>query len=157
MMCDEKSQYTSCLYEELMMKTPSDIDVRRFYRIAVERFNDCQFLYENKRNTAAVYLAGYSVECMLKSLLINVTPKRKRKEMVKSFHGAFGHNYEQLRVLYSKRGGAQIPADIARCLTRVNSWSVTMRYEPGKTKDEDADSFVNAVKKIIQWANGRLK
>ena len=46
---------------------PSSTPARRFYRVAKQRFDDALLLLEMERTTAAIYLVGYSVECMLKA------------------------------------------------------------------------------------------
>lgn len=48
---------------------PISKNARLFYRAAKQRFDDALLLLELKRTTAAVYLAGYSIECMLKALI----------------------------------------------------------------------------------------
>jgi len=43
--------------------------------VAKQRFDDALLLLEMGRTTAAVYLAGYSVECMLKALILSAVPQ----------------------------------------------------------------------------------
>jgi hypothetical protein len=45
------------------MALPKPVEARRYYRAAVQRFDDAQLLLEQSRTTGAVYLAGYTVEC----------------------------------------------------------------------------------------------
>ena len=48
-------------------------EVRRFHRAAARRFEEAQFLLtRGNYTTAAVYLAGYAVECMLKALILDL-------------------------------------------------------------------------------------
>jgi hypothetical protein len=44
------------------MAMPSSAPARRFYQAAKQRFDDALLLFEMERTTAAIYLAGYSVE-----------------------------------------------------------------------------------------------
>jgi hypothetical protein len=53
----------------------TEFGTRRFYRVLTQRFNDVLLLLEMDRKTAAVYLAGYSIECMLKALILPAVPQ----------------------------------------------------------------------------------
>ena len=47
------------------MAIPNAVEPRRFYRAAEHRFEEAQFLLDGGGyTTAAVYLAGYAVECI---------------------------------------------------------------------------------------------
>ena len=50
------------------MGLPKPIEARLYYRAAKQRFDDAQLLLGAGRTTAAIYLAGYTVECFLKAL-----------------------------------------------------------------------------------------
>lgn len=53
------------------MPIPRSTNARLFYRAAKERLEDAELLLSLNRTTAAVYLAGYGVECMIKSLILS--------------------------------------------------------------------------------------
>ena len=61
---------------------PSSVQARRFYRAAKQRFDDALLLLDMERTTAAVYLAGYSVECMLKALILSAVPPAQEAELL---------------------------------------------------------------------------
>ena len=50
------------------MAIPRSKESRLFYRCARQRFGEAEILLEAGHPTGAVYLAGYSIECMLKAL-----------------------------------------------------------------------------------------
>ena len=77
------------------MALPSSEQARRFYRTAKQRFDDALLLLEMGRTTAAVYLAGYSVECMLKALILSAIPQAQEEEVLRMFRGARAHDYEE--------------------------------------------------------------
>ena len=56
-----------------------------------------------ERTTAAVYLAGYSVECMLKALILSAVPQAQEAALLARFRGARAHDYEWLLELYAER------------------------------------------------------
>lgn len=138
------------------MALPKFSEARPFYRAALERFEDAEFLYQVSRNTASVYLAGYGVECILKAaILSSIASRRERMEQIGEFRGARAHSYEWLKQRYAELGGS-FPANLRRPFSRVNSWATDIRYMAGSVKSKDAKSFLDAALAIIQWADGRL-
>jgi hypothetical protein len=107
---------------------PSSVQARRFYRAAKQRFDDALLLLEMERTTAAIYLAGYSVECMLKALILSAVPQAQEAELLGMFRGARAHDYEWLLHLYVEKGGARIATvrrtTLCPCQRLVNGHSV---------------------------------
>jgi HEPN domain-containing protein len=135
---------------------PSSKNARLFYRVAKQRFDDAQLLFNLKRTTAAVYLAGYSVECMLKSLILSAVPHTRESDVLEMFRGARAHDYEWLIRLYRQNGGAPIPPHLVPHFARVNRWSTDMRYSPSTIQRRTAKAFLDSTTEIIEWADGRL-
>ncbi len=106
--------------------------------------------------TGAVYLAGYTVECYLKALLLANVVARVREELLGKFCGNIAHNIEWLGALYRRHVGRAIPKNVTRHLSRVASWSTDMRYQSGSLKRRDADAFFAAVIVITTWADGGM-
>ncbi len=67
------------------MALPSSQLARPYYRVAFQRLDDAKVLLEAGRMSGAVYLAGYSGECMLKAWIVEATPKSKRRRCSPSF------------------------------------------------------------------------
>ena len=138
------------------MGLPATRPARDYYRAAYQRFDDAQCLLDNDRTTAAVYLAGYAVECILKSLLLSCAPRREQGQIMELFRGRLAHDFGWLMMQYVKHSNSTIPRDVSRALTRVRTWTTDMRYMTGTTPPDEACSFVDAVKFILHWAEGRL-
>jgi HEPN domain-containing protein len=138
------------------MPLPSSEAARLFYQAAHQRSDDADFLLNGDRTTGSTYLAGYSVECILKALILSHTPKRKHKTVLNSFRGAKAHDFEWLKREYLKRGGAPPPLAVVRLFALVNTWSTDIRYKPGAIGRREAVTFVDATSKILQWADGRM-
>jgi HEPN domain-containing protein len=136
--------------------SPSSQEARLFYRSSFQRLDEAQFLLEGGRTTGAVYLAGYAVECILKALILSSCTASDRKDVLGTFRGQRAHEIEWLRQQYTERGHAAIPAEIARLLTRVNSWSTDLRYSPRMTKTREARAFLDATSRVLEWADGRM-
>jgi HEPN domain len=135
---------------------PSSVQARRFYRAAKQRCDDALLLVEMACTTAAVSLAGYSVACMLKALLLSAGPQAQEAALHARFRGAGAHDYEWLLHLYAAKGGARMPASVVSHFARVNSWSTDMRYTPGTIAAHEAQAFVEAAIAIMSWADRRL-
>lgn len=138
------------------MATPATIEAKRYYRVAKQRLEDAAYLQRGGRQTAAVYLAGYAVECMLKSLVLESVPEKSHTEVLGSFRGSHGHSLEWLRVKYSGVSAATIPKTVSKSLTFVSRWSVDLRYEPGVLDPRIARRFLAEVDAVCHWADGRL-
>lgn len=138
------------------MAVPSSRESRLFYRCAKLRYEEAQILLKNEKPTGAVYLAGYSVECMLKSLILASVPEDQAVSILGSFRGNRAHEYEWLRAEYRTRSGRVFPGEINRRFAQVDVWSTDLRYNPGTYRTRDAESFLEAAKVIIDWIDGRL-
>ena len=57
------------------MAIPRGPEARLFYRCAIQRHEESVVLLEAGYTTGALYLAGYSVECILKSLVLAGVPE----------------------------------------------------------------------------------
>jgi HEPN domain-containing protein len=138
------------------MGTPRDIDARRYYRVAYQRLEDGALMLDKlDRPKAAVYLAGYASECILKALLLVVTPLPERAEVLRSFRGAAAHDLLGLRSRLRARC-VTMPMRVAKELAYVASWSVDLRYEPGIGDRDDAQRFIAATRSILAWADERM-
>ncbi len=138
------------------MGLPHASEARTYYRAGKQRFEDSQFLLRAERTTGAVYLAGYTVECLLKALLLASVARGLRQELLKEFRGNRGHNLEWLGALYRRHVGVGIPRDVTRHLMRLASWSTDLRYTAGLLKRREADEFVDSVVAVAAWADGRM-
>lgn len=137
------------------MALPRDRDARDYYRSAFQWLDDASFLLTAARPRAAVYLAGYTVECLLKALVLDSLPNRKRAELAQS-KVLFTHDLDELRATYLTSGGPSLPKDVAKDLLEVGSWDPARRYRPGSVRYDEAERFLKAVQRIAAWADGRL-
>src|SRR5260370_37658459 len=110
------------------MALPKTKEARLFYRAAKQRYDDALLLLEGNRKTGAVYLAGYTVECFLKALLLESVSPAVRKELLGEFRGSRAHNFEWLGGMYCRHVSSAIPHDVNRHLSRVAGWATDIRY-----------------------------
>lgn len=130
-------------------------EVVRFYRVALQRFEDAEILLANKRTTGALYLAGYAVECTLKFLLLANEPVARHRLLVASFRGKIGHDFEWLKQALAHRG-VIFPPTILKSFRRVVTWTTELRYNPVKKSLREAQEFLNAATQVIAWAERKL-
>jgi HEPN domain-containing protein len=138
------------------MTMPRAADAPKYYRVATQRLADAELILKVlDRPSAAMYLAGYAVECILKALMLALTPPRRQSAVLKSLKTDFGHNLGRLRAAVIQRGGNP-PQNVGRELLFVSSWSPELRYEPGPGDAKEAERFIAAVRSIVEWADRRM-
>jgi len=138
------------------MALPASPDARLFYRSAKQRYQESLYLLEGEFTTAAVYLAGYAVECMLKALILSRVPRKKARATLGLFRGAIAHDFGWLKQQYLQRGGLVFPKEIDSYFKMVSSWSTDLRYKPGFVKASETEAFLQATEGILDWAEEKL-
>ena len=138
------------------MSTPTRPISRKFYRVAYQRFEEAEVLFEAGYYVGAVYLAGYAVECMLKTLILEATPEKDHATVEAEFRGQRAHDYEWLRYRYVQTHAPGLPADIGQALAFVRTWETSLRYTPGVGDRDDASRFLAEARKIVVWADSRM-
>jgi hypothetical protein len=138
------------------MGLPQAPEARLYYRAGKQRFEDAQLLLREQRTTGAVYLAGYTVECLLKALVLATVSPKVRKHLLAEFRGSIAHNIEWLGTPYRRHVGAAIPRHVTLHLLRVASWSTDLRYATGLVKSREAEEFMESVVAVANWADGRM-
>lgn len=139
------------------MGIPRFSEAKPFYRAAFQRFDDATTLLNAEHNTGAVYLAGYSVECILKALVLaSIASATIRKQIQRQFRGSRGHDFEWLKLQYKTMGGPPISGAIAKDFSLVSGWVVEIRYWTGQWNPKDAVDFIAAAERILKWADRRF-
>lgn len=95
------------------------------------------------------------MECILKALILNGLPERKHAERIQQWRQQGGHSYEALK--HQIHGvGMTVPLPIHKELVSLEGWGTDMRYLPGIPRGIDVKQFFEAVKSVLDWAQGRL-
>ncbi len=127
-----------------------------FRRAAWQRLEAAEFLIGSEAYALdAVYLAGYAVECAIKAIIINRTPKKQRPALAESFRGSIAHNFEYLKALLSKRK-CRIPPDVIEGMRPIMWWSTDLRYQVGKVDYNEATAALKAAKCVLEWMERSL-
>lgn len=137
------------------MGVPTFKEAKRFFRVAEQRFADAEFLLSNDRTTAAVYFAGNGVECMLKAVLLHLTPQKKHAETMASFVGERGHNLRWL-LHRCRLQGLKVSDPFRDAFLLTSTWTTAFWYEPGIIPYKEAVQFLSKAKIAIEMLKARI-
>jgi HEPN domain-containing protein len=132
-----------------------DKDITLFQRAAAQRLTAASLLLQHGFYLESIYIGGYAVECALKGLILQRTPKNQKAGMVKRITqvGSKRHDFEYLKNLLRRPpSNYTFPREVYGLLRKVATWSTSMRYEVGRGNPDDAKEFIAAVQKIRDWA-----
>src|SRR5438552_16475756 len=101
---------------------------RDFQKAALQRLATAEFLLDKDYTLDAMYLAGYTVECTLKALILEITPLAERAERLKTISSGKSMHEPETLGRFLKDGGRPIPAELVERLRR-SDWSTALRYE----------------------------
>ena len=143
------------------MALPKDIDARKFYRVANKRLYEARLILDKlELYAASEYLGGYAVECILKALVLTVTPASQRPpagdRTIDWLKTEFGHGLDALRRWVVARGARRCRATlpIRSCSSPPGTLSRGTNSARGVWKD--AERFLSAAASIVRWANDRM-
>ena len=137
------------------MSTPISPISRRFYRVAYQRLEEAEVLFDAGFYIGTVYLAGYAVECMLKAIILNSLPEKDHEAVEAEFRGQRAINMSGWDI-GMLRPASGLPAAISESLAFVSTWDTSLRYRPGLGEPSDAARFLHEVKVILAWADNRI-
>ena len=124
------------------------------------RLDDAWSLINAVRWRGAMYLAGYSVECLLKTKLMRMFDCRHLRELEEELirrkalpaqATVFTHQLELLLGLTKAKDRLRQDEDNWRSFNIVNRWVPAWRYTADLSNKDDATDFVEAVKNVSQW------
>ena len=116
--------------------------------MAQERAADARILYDRGRSVAAVYLAGYAVECSLKAYL-----QRIGRGFPTS--GQAGHDLRELWRVCGFRLAALGDSQGNRTYF-VERWNTGLRYNDTLDTVLDAGVLVEGAAQLVGWIQGQL-
>jgi HEPN domain-containing protein len=116
--------------------------------VAQERAADARILYDRGRSVAAVYLAGYAVECSLKAYL-----QRIGRGFPTS--GQAGHDLRELWRVCGFRLAVLGDSQGNRTYF-VERWNTGLRYNDTLDTVLDAGVLVEGAAQLVGWIQGQL-
>lgn len=124
------------------------------------RMDDARALLNSVRSRGAMYMAGYSVECLLKTKLMRMFNCRHLKELEEELRNrnvlagdatVFTHQLEVLLRLTNGIDRLRQNEEHWRQFNIVNRWVPAWRYSADLSNREDASDFLEAVDKVSHW------
>ena len=122
--------------------------------------DDARALLNAVRWRGAMYMAGYSIECLLKTKLMRIFNCRNLRELEEELQGkkilaaqatVFTHQLELLLRLTNAIDRLRQNEEHWRLFNMVNRWVPAWRYTADQSNADDAKDFLEAVEKVSRW------
>lgn len=129
------------------------------------RMDDPRALLNAVRWRGAMYMAGYSIECLLKTKLMHMYDCRHLRELEEELQrrgvlsaqaSVFTHQLELLLRLAHGLERLRQSEEHWRLFNMVNRWVPAWRYTADRSNPEDAEDFLAAVARISQWIENNI-
>lgn len=129
-------------------------------KAAKHRLDDARVLLNSARWRGAMYLAGYSVECRLKTRLMQMFDCRhlmeldeelRRRGILADQGTTFTHQLEVLLRLAQGLDRLRQNESMWRLFSTVNRWVPAWRYSADQSTRENAEDFLEAVENVAHW------
>ncbi len=114
--------------------------------VSAERASDSHILMNQGRPLAAIYMAGYAVECKLKALLVSVGK-------VPRTNGPRGHD---LRTLWEMAGFRLSDMPGLRRLF-LDTWATALRYECALPDGSDHQALFKGAQELASFIHVRIR
>lgn len=124
------------------------------------RLDDARALLNDSRFRGAMYLAGYAIECLLKTKLMRqfdcrhlreLEEELQRREMLAGHATIFTHQLEMLLRLTGGMDRLRQNRPLWQLFNQVNHWVPAWRYNSDLSNHDDAKDFLEAVEKVSHW------
>ena len=129
-------------------------------KAVVHRFKDAEVLLANRRWRAAMYLAGYAVECCLKAKLMkkydcdhmkDLGAELEKRGKLSEANDIYTHSLELLMRLTDRLQTLQTDAERWRQFSTINRWVPAWRYASSQSNEDDASDFLEATDAVVRW------
>ncbi|MGC1274708.1 MAG: HEPN domain-containing protein [Planctomycetaceae bacterium] len=128
----------------------SILTARDCQKAASQRLTTAEFLLEHDYTLDAYYLAGYAVECALKSLIMHLTPEKTRGAAFKRLKGVAQMHYPEHLKEELKQLNQPLPLELVRGFRRFE-WTTALRYESGRRTRSEVRGYLKVVTLAIRW------
>jgi HEPN domain-containing protein len=129
-------------------------------RASNHRLDDARALFNAGRWRGAMYMAGYAVECLLKTKLMQryscrtlheLEDELQRRGVLAEHATVFTHHLELLLRLTQRLDQLRQHRMLWPQFVLVNRWIPAWRYTADTANRQDAADFLEAVAQIMQW------
>jgi hypothetical protein len=136
------------------------IGVTEQSKAGIHRRDDAHALFGARRWRGAMYIAGYSIECLLKAKLMRMYGCTNLRDLEEELQHRgllveratiFTHQLDMLLRLADGRERLRQHPQLWPLFNVVNRWIPAWRYNPDLSNHEDAADYLSAVDGILQW------
>ena len=135
-----------------------------FLKVSKQRLWDAKALLateKTERERGSLYICGYSVECMLKAILIARAPApsttlTQAEDAYRANNANFpelstkrGHDLELLFELCASEGSVEFSPDETSLFGVAKKWQHVWRYQSQRPKPGFAQNFVAAAERLV--------
>lgn len=100
----------------------------------------------------AVYLAGYAVECALKSLILKSTPEAKWPAVSQEISSGVKAHDPVFLVDILHRTRCVVPKTVRANLEAIGKeWSTDLRYVGARLSYKESAAFIVRAEQVYQW------
>ena len=130
-----------------------------------QRLEDARVLLRGSRWRGAMYIAGYAVECLLKTKLMQIYGCQnlrdleavlQRRSVLSVGSTIFTHQLETLFKLTPSYHRLQQNQNILSLFSVVNRWAPKWRYVSKRTTRDEAFFFISAVEQLMLWIDNNM-
>jgi HEPN domain-containing protein len=129
------------------------------------RLDDARALFNSVRWRGSMYIAGYSVECLLKTKLMrmfgcfnlrDLEAELRTRGVMAAHDTIFTHQLEVLLRLTNGVDRLRQDLTLWRAFNLANRWVPAWRYSPERSEREEAEAFLEAVERVLKWIEFNL-
>ena len=113
-------------------------------------------LLREKLTLDAQYIGGYTVECTLKALIMELTPDPDKPDKLRRITSGARMHRPDVLLGELRNLGAALPLVLAKRMRRFD-WTTDLRYETGRRDTGETIAFLKTAKAIYDWVEGQLK
>jgi HEPN domain-containing protein len=134
-------------------------------KAAGHRLEDAEALLEKRRWRAAMYLAGYAIECKLKAKLMKKYECDNLKELGKLLRekakiqepdDIYTHSLHMLLRITDRLDALRSDAKMWKQFAAVNAWLPAWRYTASQSDQDEATDFVEAARDVTRWIENNV-
>lgn len=130
-----------------------------------QRLEDASVLLNASRWRCSMYVAGYAVECLLKTKLMQIYNCRSLTELETELHRRsilaendtiFMHQLDKLIKLVPGHNRILRNRGLLPVFNVINRWTPQWRYSNNQSDRQEATEFMTSVERIMHWIDANI-
>ena len=130
-----------------------------------QRLADAKALFNASRWRGAMYMAGYAVECLLKTKLMHIYDCKNLRQLedlllqrsiLPTGRTVFTHQLEDLLSLTPGYNRLMQNRDVWQMFRAANLWTPQWRYTAKQTTRQEANRFLILIENLMHWIDHNI-